>query len=620
MKQQTRPIELLAPAKNLQVGKAAIDCGADAVYIGAPKYGARYGASNSVGDIRELADYAHRFNARVYVTVNTLVYENEIGDAESLIHELYMAVADALIVHGMAVLKMNLPPIPLHASTQCDLRTVDKAKMLEALGFSQLVLARELSSQEISDIHSNVKVALEAFVHGALCVSYSGRCQASQCLMGRSANRGQCAQICRLPYNLLDEEGKIILKNKHLLSLRDFNMSERIEHLLDCGVSSLKIEGRLKEEDYVRNVVAYYRKKVDAVIAKYPDKYRRSSCGVSKIDFEPDLHKSFNRSFTTYFFDGHNLPNGHSMASVNTPKSMGEYIGKVVSCRGKSLKISTKARIANGDGLSFFGADGVFDGFRVNKVENGIVYASTIHNIPSGTDVYRTYDKVFDDSIMRSKCERRIAVNAELRVVGDMIALDLNDERGNSITKTVQVGSIQPANSNQDKQQLLALSKLGNSIYYIESAKTVGEMFIPTSVLNELRRNAIDALDIAQRITYQFDKRKLRNSDYTCSGLTLGYADNVANSLSAEIYGERGCQILERALETKDREPKAGDIVMHTRYCIRRELGCCRKSKNAAKLPEKMFLQTSRTRLALEFDCKACEMLVKLTELCILTI
>ena len=613
MKAKTRKIELLAPAKNLQVGIAAIDCGADAVYIGAQKFGARHCAGNSVEDIAALAVYAHQFGAKVYVTVNTLVYEHELTEVEQLIHELYRAGADALIVQDMSVLRMDIPPIALHASTQCDLRTPQKAKMLQSLGFSQLVMARELSAAEIREIHAAVDVPIEAFVHGALCVSYSGRCQASQCLLGRSANRGECAQVCRFPFDLVDEKGNILVKNKHLLSLRDLNMSDRIEQLLDCGVSSLKIEGRLKDEDYVRNIVAYYRKKVDAVIDKYPQKYSRSSFGTVTLGFEPHLEKSFNRSFTTYFFDERHPQNGHKMASIATPKSQGEYIGEVISCRGKEMRISTKTKLANGDGLSYFASDDSFTGLRVNKVERGVVFASSALNIASGTKIYRTFDKAFVDSLKQAKTERRIAVYAALRLAGETLALDLGDERGNFVTQTIEVGDVQTAKTDQTKQQTVALEKLGGTIYYLADAQVVGNKFIPSSTLNELRRKTVDALNRAQRITCRQELRANANPDFHCEeNSVLNYADNVANSIATSVYEDLGCIVGERAIETGDRKPQSGDVVMHTRYCIRRELGMCRLTKAGKGLPEEIYLQSGKNKLRVVTDCRACEMMIKL--------
>ena len=333
-----RELELLAPAGNADIAIEAILHGADAVYIGPPTHGARKAAANSLEDIKKVVSFAHQFGAKVYCTVNTIIYENELTEVESLIRKLYIIGVDALIVQDMGILRMDIPPIALHASTQCDTRTPEKAKFLEDVGFSQLVLARELTLNEIKKIHDTVDVPLECFIHGALCVSYSGRCHASQATKGRSANRGACAQICRLPFNLTDSRGRVLQKNKHLLSLKDFNLSDNLEELIQVGVSSFKIEGRLKEVGYVKNVVAYYRQKIDEIIRKYPDKYRRSSYGKSTIDFIPQLDKSFNRGFTTYFLNDRRPAN---ISSPDTPKSMGEIITDI-------------NQLNNGDGISYF--------------------------------------------------------------------------------------------------------------------------------------------------------------------------------------------------------------------------------------------------------------------------
>ena len=359
-------IELLAPARDADIAIAAIDHGADAVYMGASHHGARADAANSLDDVRRACDHAHRFGAKIYVTVNTLVYDNELKEVERLTHDLYGIGVDALIVQDLGILRLDLPPIALHASTQCDLRTPDKARFLESLGFSQLVMARELTLEEIGAIRAATTVPLEAFVHGALCVSYSGRCAISQVLKGRSANRGACAQLCRLPYDLTNNKGQVLVEGKHLLSLRDLSLHDRLEQMIAAGVSSFKIEGRLKEIGYVKNVVAYYHRAIDKVIEKQPERYRRASFGNVELAFEPALEKSFNRGFTHYFLDARRPEDGTVMASTDTPKSQGEYLGRAIRCTGNTLTIDTRTTLANGDGLSFVDAHGdLFRGSRV---------------------------------------------------------------------------------------------------------------------------------------------------------------------------------------------------------------------------------------------------------------
>ena len=411
----TKPthIELLAPARDADIAIAAIDHGADAVYMGASHHGARADATNSLDDVRRACDYAHQFGARIYATVNTLIYDDELMEVERLVHDLYRIGVDALIVQDLGLLKLDLPPIALHASTQCDLRTPEKARFLEALGFSQLVMARELTLDEISDIRKATTVPLEAFVHGALCVSYSGRCAISQVLKGRSANRGECAQMCRLPYDLVDGQGRVLVAGKHLLSLRDMARHDRLEQMMAAGVSSFKIEGRLKDAGYVKNVVAYYRRAIDKVIERHPEQYQRASFGSVELNFEPALEKSFNRGFTHYFLDERHPKDGVSIASIDTPKSQGERLGHVTRCNGNTLSIDTHARLANGDGLSYLNAQGEFTGVRVNRaVGNGTVLLREPTAIPRGTLVYRTADKAFNDLLAKASATRHITVDA----------------------------------------------------------------------------------------------------------------------------------------------------------------------------------------------------------------
>lgn len=370
-----RSIELLAPARNADVAIEAIKHGADAVYMGAGSHGARAAAGNSLDDIERVVKYAHIFGARVYVTVNTIVYDDELLQVEQLVRSLYNIGVDALIVQDMALLQMDLPPIALHASTQCDIRTPQKAQLMQAAGFSQVVLARELSLEETAAIHASVDVPLEAFVHGALCVSYSGDCQAGWALQRRSANRGECPQICRLRYDLLDADGRMLVKGKHLLSLRDLNRSKYIEEMLESGVSSLKIEGRLKDADYVKNITAHYRRLLDEIIGAHPDKYVRASYGSSKISFTPDVAQSFNRGFTTYFTKP--LALSSRMASINTPKWSGVPVGTVKSVSPKFITAALSTQLANGDGLGFFARSGEFVGFRLNRVDGNRLFPAS---------------------------------------------------------------------------------------------------------------------------------------------------------------------------------------------------------------------------------------------------
>ena len=600
-------IELLAPARDADIAIAAIDHGADAVYMGASHHGARADATNSLDDVRRACDHAHRFNAKIYATVNTLVYDDELAEVERLVHDLYHIGVDALIVQDMALLRMDLPPIALHASTQCDLRTPEKASFLEALGFSQLVMARELTLDEIAAIRKVTSVPLEAFVHGALCVSYSGRCAISQVLKGRSANRGECAQMCRLPYDLVDSQGRVLIEGKHLLSLRDMAQHDRLEQMMAAGVSSFKIEGRLKDIGYVKNVVAYYRRAIDRVIARQPERYRRASCGTVELAFEPAIEKSFNRGFTHYFLDERRPADGTIMASIDTPKSQGEYLGRALRCNGNTLTIDTRATLANGDGLSFTDASGQFSGVRVNRtLGNGTALLRERAFIPRGTRIYRTADKAFSDLLAKPSATRTIAVDADLRYTGNQLVLTFSDERGNRVTHTVEC-DLQPAAKPQTDRQTAELAKLGGTIYRLRESQVAGDVFIPASLLARLRRETIELLDRVHGITRPVDKRRPEDKSATCPVTALTPADNVANRLADQLYRDHGVTDIIPALEAATPVTTTTPL-MHTRYCLRRQLGACLKGRNANRLPRDLFLKTGSTLLKVSCDCKSCEM------------
>ena len=602
-------IELLAPARDADIAIAAIDHGADAVYMGASHHGARADAANSLDDVRRACDYAHLFGARIYATVNTLIYDNELREVERLVHGLYDIGVDALIVQDLGLLRLDLPPIALHASTQCDLRTPEKARFLEAMGFSQLVMARELTLDEIAAIRKVTTMPLEAFVHGALCVSYSGRCAISQVLKGRSANRGECAQLCRLPYDLVDGKGRILVEGKHLLSLRDLSQHDRLEQMMAAGVSSFKIEGRLKDIGYVKNVVAYYRRAIDTIIRRNPERYQRSSFGSTELTFEPSLAKSFNRGFTHYFLDERRPKDGTAMASIDTPKSQGEYLGRAIRCNGNALTIDTKVPIANGDGLSFTDGNGQFSGARVNRVlGSGTVLLRERADIPRGTRIYRTADKAFTDLLAKASATRTIGVDASLRYVGNALTLTLDDERGNHVTHTIDC-DLQAAAKPQGDRQIAELAKLGGTIYRLNEAQVPGDVFIPASLLARLRRETIELLDRAHSITRPIGKRRPEDRSFTCPVTALEPADNVANRLSEQLYRDHGVTDIAPALETRT-PVTAATPLMHTRYCIRRQLGACLKGKNANSLPRDLFLKTGTTLLRVTCNCKNCEMIL----------
>ena len=605
------PIELLAPARDADIAIAAIDHGADAVYMGASHHGARADATNTLEAVRRTCDYAHQFGARIYATVNTLIYDDELKEVERLVYDLYRIGVDALIVQDLGLLRLDLPPIALHASTQCDLHTPEKARFLEALGFSQLVMARELTLDEIADIRKATTVPLEAFVHGALCVSYSGRCAISQALKGRSANRGECAQLCRLPYDLVDEKGRVLIEGKHLLSLRDMDRHDRLEQMMAAGVSSFKIEGRLKDTSYVKNVVAYYRRAIDTIIARSPERYRRASFGDVELTFEPALEKSFNRGFTHYFLDERRPKDGAAIASIDTPKSQGERLGRAMQCAGNTLSIDTRAVLSNGDGLSYYDAQGSFTGTRVNRaLGGGTVLLRERTVIPRGTVIYRTADKAFNDLLAKPSASRTIAVNAELRYLDGRLVLTLTDDRGMRVTHSIAC-DLQTAAKPQEDRQVAELGKLGGTIYQLHDAQVHGDIFIPASLLARVRRETVELLDRTQRITRTIDKRRVEDTTVPYPVTTLTPADNVANRLAERLYRDHGVTNIAPALETGVSVTTTTPL-MHTRYCLRRQFGACLKGKNANRLPRDLFLKTGATLLKVTCNCKACEMIITL--------
>ncbi|MCH5346208.1 MAG: U32 family peptidase, partial [Muribaculaceae bacterium] len=443
-----RPVELLAPARDAEIAIEAIKHGADAIYMGAGSHGARAAATNSLDDIRRVVEFARPYRVRVYVTVNTIIYDSELEEVERLIRQLYKIGVDAIIVQDTAILEMDLPPIQLHASTQMDTRDADKALWLHAAGFDRVVVARESTIDQIAEIAGAVDTEIEAFVHGALCVSYSGDCRAGWVAQGRSANRGECPQICRRSFSLVDRHNNIIIKDKHLLSLKDLNLSAHVEQLLDAGVTSLKIEGRLKDVGYVKNTVAAYRQILDRIISQRPDEYRRASAGRVAFNFQPALSKGFNRSFTTFFATSAK-PAG-KMASIDTPKMAGERAGVVVDCRGKCLVVRADVEFNNGDGLGYFGRDGIFDGFRVNRVQGNKLFINKEIQIKRGTVLYRNRDKQHDDLMSGETASRVIGLSMKLRAIPGGICVDLSDDRGCHASVTMEV-ELQPAKSPQQE-------------------------------------------------------------------------------------------------------------------------------------------------------------------------
>ena len=495
---KVRKIELLSPAKDLNCGMEAVNHGADAVYIGAPKFGARAAAGNSLEDIRRLCDYAHLFGVRIYVALNTILKEDELDEARRLVWSLYEAGADALIVQDMALMQMELPPIPLHASTQTDNRTVEKVRFLEKSGFTQVVLARELSLEEIRRIASETEVSLEVFVHGALCVSFSGQCYLSAALSGRSANRGECAQYCRLPYTMVDADGKVIAGNKHLLSLKDMNRSDDLEALMDAGVSSFKIEGRLKDVSYVKNVTAYYRQRLDEILERRPE-YTRASVGRSRYTFTPQVEKSFNRGFTSFYLQGRTS----DVAAFDTPKSLGEFIGTVKEIRGNSFTVAGLVPLNNGDGLAFFNTRGELEGFRVNRVENNRVYPQEMPRLSPKMKLYRNYDQQFEKLLSKPSAERKIGVRVIFSDNSFGFSLEMEDEEGARVTLSRPFDK-KPAKKAQADNIRVQLSRLGNTLFEARAIEVnlTDNWFVPSSLLTDMRREAVDLLLSDRRIRY----------------------------------------------------------------------------------------------------------------------
>ncbi len=582
-----RELELLAPAGNSDIALEAILHGADAVYMGASSHGARRNAANSIDDIKRVVDFAHIYRVKVYVTVNTIVYESEISQVERLITDLYKCGVDAIIVQDMGILRMDIPPIQLHASTQCDIRTPQKARFLQDVGFSQLVLPRELTIEEIERISEVVTIPLESFIHGALCVSYSGRCHASFANCGRSANRGECAQICRLPFNLTDSRGNIIRKGKHLLSLRDLNTDDILPKLIEAGISSFKIEGRLKEAAYVKNTVAAYRKRIDSYISANAGKYRRSSYGVSEITFNPTLEKSFNRGFSHYFLMSRR-PNG--IISPDTPKSLGETIDNV-------------SQLNNGDGISFFDSQGRYTGAMVNGIQGKRILTSKPVEIPKGAEIHRTFDRVWEKEMQKTTATRKLGVSFAL----DESGLSAKDERGCFVRIPLDC-SKDIARKAPDFSPLF--SKLGNTPYRMQefSSKLDASVFIPAGDLTDLRRRIVCSLYEANIATYQYQYRKKEDMQAKYMTKKIDYRDNVANSFAERFYRDHGVSAIERALEVSKPKNSKGLRLMTTRHCILRELCMCKKEKGLGKYSEPLTLQSGKDKYTLEFNCRDCEM------------
>lgn len=618
-------LELLAPAKNADVGIEAILHGADAVYIGGPGFGARVEAANAFDDIKKLTDFAHRFNARVYMTLNTIVNDEELKDAVRLAWRAYENGVDALIVQDMGILSSDLPPIQLHASTQCDVRTPEKARFLESVGFSQVVLAREMSLEEIKRSYDALQRArIEFFIHGALCVSYSGQCYASFAATGRSANRGACAQLCRLPYSVYTEEGRELIADRHVLSLKDNNQTENLEALIDAGVRSFKIEGRLKDADYVKNITAHYRAKIDEILARRPE-FTRSSDGVSRVSFTPNPQKSFNRGFTDYFTCGRH----HDMAVFETPKNTGERIGKIISVTADGLVVASTEPLHNADGLTYLTREKTLMGFAVNRAEELEPgrWRLTLRDRPifkkhpqlaPGVILYRNRDQAWDEALAKPTARRVIALRALWEATVDGFSLTVIDARGNKGKAFAKPESLQKAADIQRNRVNIEknIRKTGETDFEVEAIEIRGEeFFAPASFVNQMRRDALEALEANRKAHFKHLPQEKIDENLPYPDPT-DYRANVLNSAAVDFYARHGAPITEPALETGS---VTRDVpLMVTKHCVRYALGLCLKD-NIEKVkadptlkdryrPDPLILKSGPNTYRATFDCKKCEM------------
>ncbi len=583
-----KKVELLAPAKDKETAFAAINSGCDAIYIGAKNFGARKKVGNSIKDIKEIVDYAHRFYVKVHVTVNTILTDTELIEAQKLIQELYNIGVDAIIVQDMGIFKLalegKLPPIALHASTQCDNRTLEKVNFFKNLGATRIILARELSLEQIKEICELTAntTEIETFVHGALCVSYSGQCYLSYYIGGRSANRGECAQACRKKYSLIDDKGNIIAKNKYLLSMKDFNASKHLKNLIDAGVKSFKIEGRLKDKNYVKNVVAFYRQEID----KYAQK---TSSGKVFLDFEPNVKKSFNRGFTDYFLDSRK-----KCFNFESPKSLGEKLGKISKIGKNWFEINKSFDLHAQDGLYFDG-----QGCLINKIEGNKIYPNKMDGITVGIDIYRNFDAKFEKQLENSKTKRKIGVDLEFKN-GILLA---KDEDKNIVSEQI-LSQETPKNPQKMQENFITqLNKTGDSDFYVKNIEIIGNIpFMPISEINNLRRCILEKLMKERLKNYKREVQKpLTYTEFPKK--ELNYSANIYNSEAKTFYENCGCEVCEMAFETGKIKTSPIEL-MRTKHCLKFAFDMC-------KSPKKLFLVDEKgKKYPLKFDCKNCEMCV----------
>ncbi len=603
-----KKVEILAPAKNLYQGMAAINAGADAVYIGAPQFGARTNATNPVEDIAELVQYAHLFKAQVFVVLNTILYDHELETCQKLIHELYHIGVDALIIQDMAILEMDIPPIVIHASTQANNRDPKHVKFLADAGMKRAVLARELNLDQIKEIHEATDIELEFFVSGALCVSFSGNCYMSIAGGERSANRGSCAQNCRLPYHLIDGTGKTLMANSHLLSIKDLDLSNQLPNLIEAGITSFKIEGRLKDIVYVKNNVSYLRKKLDSFLENN-EHFEKASSGRTFYNFEAEMDRSFNRGYTDYFVNHRT----ERIGSWETPKSQGQVIGKVLAVKSNGYIIENADKLNNGDGLYFINEAGEADGAQINTVVDHVVALNTIKSIKVGTMIYRNADAAFNKLVEREDSAiRKIGVALALSETSTGFALNVTDEDGHESTTTLDYAKEESKNGQSIIENIKKnLSKTGNTPFIVDDIQIVfsSPWFLPISKINDLRRVVLEQLiDVRvkgyHRKEYQITKT---NHPYPVSKLDFMY--NVSNDMARKFYHRHGVTEIEKAFELQWDPGKAR--VMTTKYCVKYELGKCPKYQRDSmgeKVVEPLVLKHGENEYKLKFNCKPCEM------------
>jgi collagenase-like PrtC family protease len=603
-----KKVEILAPAKNLLQGMLAINSGADAVYIGSPAYGARSNATNSLEDIAELVKYAHLFKAQVFVVINTILYDNELEDCQQLIHKLYKIGVDALIVQDMAIFEMDLPPIVLHASTQANNRDPKQVKFLKDAGMERIVLARELNLSQIKEIYEEADVELEFFVSGALCVSFSGNCYMSIAGGERSANRGSCAQNCRLPYNLTDGTGATLIANSHLLSIKDLDLSEQLPELIEAGITSFKIEGRLKDLVYVKNNVSFLRQKLDTFL-ETSDTYQKASSGRITINFVPKMDRSFNRGYTDYFVNQRK----EKIGSWESPKSKGQFIGKVTKFTDKGYFIENADQLNNGDGLFFINENNEADGLQINVVLNDLVIPNNYKSIPEGTEIYRNSDAAFNKLVEREDSTiRKIGIKMTLSETPTGFILTVIDEDGHQ-----SISSFEQEKEASTKGEIVLadikknLSKTGNTPFVVDevTVEFSNNWFLPSSKVNELRREVLENLIDIRIKEYHREEKAIVKTDHPFPVKELDFTFNVSNRLARAFYKRHGVTEIEKAFELQWDPGKSR--VMTTKYCVKYELGKCPKFQRdtmGEKLIEPLTLQHGENEYKLKFNCKPCEM------------